>query len=124
MSGGKAVDLVERVQFGITEITEMVQMKRTEGTIPWADRLPKRMNSKSCSRASSLNYITHFFTAISFPPMNPLHRCLEAKETRRLLLKSMTVTMRRRAKVGSCLVTALRGHVDIANSPLIAIASR
>ncbi|MGJ5050207.1 restriction endonuclease [Bradyrhizobium oligotrophicum] len=32
-SGDKGVDVVARVQFGITEITEVVQVKRTEGTI-------------------------------------------------------------------------------------------
>ena len=33
LSGDKGVDVVARVQFGITEITEVVQVKRTEGTI-------------------------------------------------------------------------------------------
>jgi restriction system protein len=33
ISGDKGVDVVARVQFGITEITEVVQVKRMEGTI-------------------------------------------------------------------------------------------
>lgn len=33
ISGDKGVDVVARVQFGITEITEVVQVKRTESTI-------------------------------------------------------------------------------------------
>ena len=33
LSGDKGVDVIARVQFGITEITEVVQVKRTEGTI-------------------------------------------------------------------------------------------
>jgi restriction system protein len=41
VSGDKGVDVVARVQFGITEITEVVQVKRTEGTItrPKVDEL-------------------------------------------------------------------------------------
>lgn len=41
LSGDKGVDVVARVQFGITEITEVVQVKRTEGTItrPKVDEL-------------------------------------------------------------------------------------
>lgn len=40
-SNDKGVDVVARVQFGITEITEVVQVKRTEGTIsrPKVDEL-------------------------------------------------------------------------------------
>ncbi len=40
-SSDKGVDVVARVQFGITEITEVVQVKRTEGTItrPKVDEL-------------------------------------------------------------------------------------
>jgi restriction system protein len=40
-SGDKGVDVVARVQFGITEITEVVQVKRTETTItrPKVDEL-------------------------------------------------------------------------------------
>jgi restriction system protein len=33
LSGDKGVDVIARVQFGITEITEVVQVKRTESTI-------------------------------------------------------------------------------------------
>lgn len=33
VSGDKGVDVVARIQFGITEITEVVQVKRTETTI-------------------------------------------------------------------------------------------
>jgi len=33
LSGDKGVDVVAKIQFGITEITEVVQVKRTEGTI-------------------------------------------------------------------------------------------
>ena len=41
ISGDKGVDVVARVQFGITEITEVVQVKRTERTItrPTVDEL-------------------------------------------------------------------------------------
>jgi restriction system protein len=41
ISGDKGVDVVARVQFGITEITEVVQVKRMEGTItrPIVDQL-------------------------------------------------------------------------------------
>jgi len=41
VSADKGVDVVARVQFGITEITEVVQMKRTENTItrPKVDEL-------------------------------------------------------------------------------------
>ena len=41
ISGDKGVDVVARVQFGITEITEVVQVKRTEITIlrPIIDQL-------------------------------------------------------------------------------------
>lgn len=41
LSGDKGVDVIARVQFGITEITEVVQVKRTEGTInrPKVDEL-------------------------------------------------------------------------------------
>jgi restriction system protein len=41
VSGDKGVDVVARVQFGITEITEVVQVKRTESTItrPKVDEL-------------------------------------------------------------------------------------
>ncbi|MBX3597755.1 MAG: restriction endonuclease [Rhizobiaceae bacterium] len=41
VSGDKGVDVVARVQFGITEITEVVQVKRTENTItrPKVDEL-------------------------------------------------------------------------------------
>ncbi|PVB60737.1 restriction endonuclease [Labrenzia sp. 011] len=41
LSGDKGVDVVARVQFGITEITEVVQVKRTESTIgrPKVDEL-------------------------------------------------------------------------------------
>ncbi len=41
LSGDKGVDVVAKVQFGITEITEVVQVKRTEGTItrPKVDEL-------------------------------------------------------------------------------------
>jgi restriction system protein len=41
MSGDKGVDVIARFQFGITEITEVVQVKRTEGTIgrPKVDEL-------------------------------------------------------------------------------------
>jgi len=41
VSGDKGVDVVARVQFGITEITEVVQVKRTEDTItrPKVDEL-------------------------------------------------------------------------------------
>ncbi len=41
ISGDKGVDVVARVQFGITEITEVVQVKRVEGTItrPIVDQL-------------------------------------------------------------------------------------
>lgn len=41
VSGDKGVDIVARVQFGITEITEVVQVKRTESTItrPKVDEL-------------------------------------------------------------------------------------
>lgn len=41
VSGDKGVDVIARVQFGITEITEVVQVKRTEGTItrPKVDEL-------------------------------------------------------------------------------------
>ena len=41
LTGDKGVDVVARVQFGITEITEVVQVKRTEGTItrPKVDEL-------------------------------------------------------------------------------------
>src|SRR5271165_5229571 len=33
LSGDKGVDVVAKIQFGITEITEVVQVKRTEGVI-------------------------------------------------------------------------------------------
>jgi restriction system protein len=41
VSNDKGVDVVARIQFGITEITEVVQVKRTEGTItrPKVDEL-------------------------------------------------------------------------------------
>ncbi|WP_288191706.1 restriction endonuclease [uncultured Phyllobacterium sp.] len=41
VSGDKGVDVIARVQFGITEITEVVQVKRTENTItrPKVDEL-------------------------------------------------------------------------------------
>jgi len=41
VSGDKGVDVVARIQFGITEITEVVQVKRTENTItrPKVDEL-------------------------------------------------------------------------------------
>jgi restriction system protein len=41
LTGDKGVDVVARVQFGITEITEVVQVKRTENTItrPKVDEL-------------------------------------------------------------------------------------
>jgi restriction system protein len=41
VSGDKGVDVIARVQFGITEITEVVQVKRTEATItrPKVDEL-------------------------------------------------------------------------------------
>ena len=41
LTGDKGVDVVAKVQFGITEITEVVQVKRTEGTItrPKVDEL-------------------------------------------------------------------------------------
>jgi restriction system protein len=41
ISGDKGVDVVARIQFGITEITEVVQVKRTESTIgrPKVDEL-------------------------------------------------------------------------------------
>ncbi|MNL48981.1 Mrr restriction system protein [compost metagenome] len=41
VSGDKGVDVIARVQFGITEITEVVQVKRTEVTItrPKVDEL-------------------------------------------------------------------------------------
>jgi restriction system protein len=41
LTGDKGVDVIAKVQFGITEITEVVQVKRTEGTIlrPKVDEL-------------------------------------------------------------------------------------